>query len=132
MPRFRFFEGGTLTAVQDPPAKDDLLPVGPAVIDSSGNRLVRFTLEFAKDFDPEAFAVPAKVHAAIYPPGTVIDTNDPVKTLNEAPANGTSEFPVPGPFDTGIFVGVSVNTTALFKREASLEVPYAIILEYAE
>lgn len=132
MPSYRFFEGGSLVALQEPPAKEQLVPTGPAIIDASGNRLVKFAVPFAKDFDPEAFVAPAKVHAAIYPPGTVIDSNDPLKTLNEAPANGFTAFPEPGAFDADILVTVSVNTTALFKREASLEVPYAIILEYAE
>lgn len=133
MARFRFFEGGDTTINQVPPAKDDLLPLRPATVDSSGNRLSVFGLAFARDFDPEAFVAPTKVHVAIYPAGTVIDVNDPVKTLNEAPASGTTVFPAEtSPFDAEIPVSVGVNTTALFKREPSLVVPYAIVLEYPD
>lgn len=131
MPRFRFFEGGSTTINQVPPAKEDLLPSGPVTIDGSGNRNSVFSVPFAKDFDPEAFIAPTKVHACIYPPGTVIDATDPFKVLNEAPANGFTAFPAPDPFGTDIVVVIGVNTSALFKREPSLDVPYAVILEYA-
>lgn len=131
MARFRYVTGGIATITQTPPPKPDLLPSGP-ITWVTGDKSIRFAVPFDREWNAETHTIPKRVHVVVYRTTDTIIPDDPRQLIAQAPANGATDFPsAKEPFGAGeVVVGVGVNTSSLFNREAELDVPWGLILEF--